>query len=187
MSFAQAALLLAVVTGSLLEGEVVIVGFAVLAAAPSFPLRPLEVGAAGLAGTLLGDQAVYWIGRLVPDPSKFRFRRRPLLTDERRRHLERFFRRHGPKTVFFLRYAFGLRTVGYFSAGALGMRWGRFALADLAGAASWVAVLVALGYGVGRPVLRLLRDDSALLFLAVPVTAALVALVIWVQRRFEER
>lgn len=186
MSSGEIALLLIVATGSLLEGEVVLVGFAVLAAAPSFPLHPLTVAAAGLAGTVAGDQAVYWMGRLAKDPTTFRFRGRPLLRPDRRRELERFFERHGRKTVFFLRYAFGLRTVGYFFAGALRMEWRRFTGADLAGAATWVGLLVGLGYLVGRPVLRLVRDGTGLL-LAVPVTAVVVALVIWAQRRFERR
>lgn len=186
MSSAEIALLLVVAAGSLFEGEVVLVGFAVLAAAPSFPLHPLTVMAAGLAGTVAGDQAVYWVGRLVKDPTTFRFRGRPILRPERRAELERFFHRHGRKTVFFLRYAFGLRTVGYFFAGALRMDWRRFALADLAGAATWVGILVALGYFLGRPIIRLV-DDPLDLLLALPVTAVLVALVIWAQRRFERR
>lgn len=186
MSTAQGALLLVIATGSLFEGEVVLVGFGVLAAAPGFPLHPLAVAAAGLAGTIAGDQGVYWIGRLVRDPAKVQFRGRPLLPLERFRELERFFARHGGKTVFLLRYAFGLRTVGYFFAGAVRMRWRSFLLADTAGAASWVALLVALGYLVGRPVLRLVREGGEV-FLAVPLTALLVALVIWAQRRFEAR
>jgi membrane protein DedA with SNARE-associated domain len=186
MSSGEIALLLLVAAGAFLEGEVVLVGVAVLAAAPGFPLHPLTLAGAGLAGTVAGDQAVYWVGRLVKDPSSVRFRGRPLLRPERRLELERFFRRHGRKTVFFLRYAFGLRTVGYFFAGALRMEWRRFALADLAGAATWVGLLVALGYFLGRPILRLV-DDPVDLLLALPVTAVLVALVIWAQRRFERR
>lgn len=186
MSSSQLALLLVVFTGSLLEGEVVLVGFGVLAAAASFPLHPVTVGAAGFAGTVVGDQVVYWVGRLSKDAAAFRFRGRPVLRPERRRELERFFERHGKKTIFSLRYAFGLRTVGYFFAGALRMRWGSFTAADAAGAATWAGLLVALGYVVGRPFLRLVRSGPGLL-LAVPVTAAVVALVIWAQRRFERR
>ena len=186
MSSGEIALLLLVVVGSLLEGEVVLVGVAVLAAAPSFPLHPLAVAGAGIAGTVAGDQAVYWVGRLVKDPSTVRFRGRPLLRPERRLELERFFALHGRKTVFFLRYAFGLRIVGYFFAGALRMEWRRFTAADLAGAATWVGLLVALGYVLGRPVLRLVDEPEDLL-LALPVTVVLVAAVIWAQRRFERR
>lgn len=186
MSSSELALLLVIFTGSLLEGEVVLVGFGVLAAAAGFPLHPLTVGVAGLAGTVVGDQGVYWVGRLSKDATAFRFRGRPVLRAERRVELERFFTRHGKKTVFFLRYAFGLRTVGYFFAGALRMGWGSFALADLAGAASWATLLVGLGFLAGRPILRLVRDGPGLL-LAIPVTAAVVAVVIWAQRRFERR
>jgi membrane protein DedA with SNARE-associated domain len=186
MSSAQLTFLLVIFTGSLLEGEVVLVGFGVLASAAGFPLHPLAVAAAGITGTVVGDQAVYWMGRLSKDPTTFQVRGRPVLRPERRRLLERFFERHGKKTVFFLRYAFGLRTVGYFFAGALRMGWRGFALADLAGAASWVALLVGAGYLVGRPVLRLVREGEGLV-LALPVTAAVVAIVIWAQRRFERR
>lgn len=186
MTSAQAALLLVVATGSLFEGEVVLVGFGVFAAAPGFPLHPLAVAAAGLLGTVAGDQGVYWVGRLVRDPAKVRFRGRPLLPLERFRELERFFGRHGGKTVFLLRYAFGLRTVGYFFAGAARMEWRSFFLADTAGAASWVGLLVGLGYLVGRPMLRLVREGGEV-FLMVPLTALLVVLVIWAQRRFEAR
>lgn len=186
MSSSELALLLVVFTGSLLEGEVVLVGFGVLAAAPSFPLHPVTVGVAGVVGTVVGDQIVYWVGRLSKDATAFRFRGRPVLRPERRAELERFFARHGQTTIFFLRYAFGLRTVGYFFAGALRMQWRSFAVADLAGAATWVALLVGVGYLAGRPVLRLVQDGAGLL-LAVPVTAAVVAAVIWAQRRFERR
>lgn len=184
MSSAQLALLALIFTGSLLEGEVVLVGFGVLAASARFPLHPLAVAGAGLLGTLAGDQAVYWIGRLSKDPTHIRWRGRRILSDERRRTIEEFFARHGKKTVFFLRYAFGLRTVGYFFAGALRMGWRGFFLADLLGAATWVGLLVGLGYLVGRPVLRLVENGWGLL-LALPVTAALVLLVIWVQRKLE--
>lgn len=172
--------------GSLFEGEAVILGFAVLSAAPSFPLGPLAVAVAGLSGTVIGDQTVYWMGRLVQDPYRFTFRGRRVLSPERVAKLEAYFAEHGKKTVFLLRYAFGLRTVGYFFAGAMKMPWRRFALSDLAAALTWVLLLVVLGHVVGRPVLRLVRDGWALV-VAVPVTAVLVGLVIWFQKRLERR
>ncbi len=187
MSHGQAVLLVVLFAASLLEGEVAILGFAVLASAPSFPLSPLVVALVGLAGTLTGDETVYWIGRLTKDPTTFRFRRRPVLSPERRREIERFFDAHGSKAVFFLRYAFGLRTVGYFFAGALRMRWRRFMAADLLGAGSWVAVLVVVGYLVGWPLLRWVEQGGLRLLLAAPLTAVLVWLVIRVQRRLERR
>ena len=184
MSWGEALLFLVVLTGSLAEGEVVIVGFAVLSAAARFPLSPWSVAAAGVLGTVIGDQAMYWIGRTVQDPYRFTIRGRPLLSQERVRTLERFFAEHGRKTVFALRYAFGLRTVGYFFAGAMKMEWRRFALADLAASITWVGTLVLLGYLVGRPIQRLVREGWGLA-VALPVAAALIALVIWFQRRFE--
>lgn len=184
MSSGQLALLALVFTGSLLEGEVVLVGFGVLAASARFPLHPLAVAGAGFLGTLAGDQAVYWVGRLSKDPTQIRWRGKRVLSQERRRTLETFFALHGKTTVFFLRYAFGLRTVGYFFAGALRMGWRGFFIADFLGALTWTGLLVGLGYLVGRPILRLVENGHGLL-LALPVTAVLVLLVIWVQRKLE--
>lgn len=186
MVSAQTALWLVVASGSLFEGEIVVVGFAVLSAAPSFPLGPLAVAAAGLTGTLIGDQAAFWLGRTVRDPFRFRFRGKRVLSAERVATLERFFAEHGRKTVFLLRFAFGLRTVGYFFAGAMKMPWRRFTLSELPAAVCWVGALVSLGHVVGRPVVRLVEEGWALA-VAVPVTAVLVGLVIWFQKRMERR
>jgi membrane-associated protein len=165
---------------------VVIVGFAVLSAAPKFPLGPLAVALAGLTGTLIGDQTAYWIGRTVRDPFRFKVRGKRVLSAERVATLERFFAEHGRKTVFLLRFAVGLRTVGFFFAGAMKMPWRRFTFSEIPAALCWVSALVALGHVVGRPILRLVRDGWALA-VAVPVTALLVGLVIWFQRRMEQR
>lgn len=184
MSSGQLALLALVFTGSLLEGEVVLVGFGVLAASANFPLDPLAIAGMGFLGTMTGDQALYWTGRLSKDPTRLRLRGEPVLSDERRSRLEGHFARHGMTTVFFLRYAFGLRTVGYFFAGVLRMGWRGFLIADVLGAATWAGMLVALGYLVGRPVLRLVANGDALL-LVLPITASLVLLVVWVQKKLE--
>jgi membrane protein DedA with SNARE-associated domain len=90
------------------------------------------------------------------------------------------------QAVFLFRYAFGLRTAGYFLAGALRMPYGRFFLADTAGSASWVAVLVLLGYWVGRPILRALREGWGLA-VTIPVAVLLAWGLIRLQRRVDGR
>ncbi|MDX1630748.1 MAG: DedA family protein [Thermoanaerobaculia bacterium] len=176
--------LLVVFLGSFLEGELVIVAGAILSARQGAGMTPWEIGGAAVAGTMVGDQLVYWIGRLVKDPQDFELRGRRLLDDRRTRVLEESLESHGMQAVFLFRYAFGLRTLGYFVAGVLRMSYIRFFVADLAGSGTWVAILVALGYGVGRPILRALREGWALA-ITVPVALVIVWAVIRIQRRLE--
>lgn len=176
--------LIVVFLGSFLEGELVIVAAAILSARVGSGITPWEVGVAAVAGTMLGDQLVYWVGRLVKDPHGFELRGRRLLDDDRVGALEKSLESHGIEAVFLLRYAFGLRTLGYFVAGVLRMPYARFFGADLAGSGSWVAILVALGYGVGRPILRALREGWGLA-VTVPVALVLVWGVIRVQCRLK--
>ena len=176
--------LVAVFLGSLLEGEIVIVAGALLSARPGTSFTPWGVAAAATLGTMLGDQICSWLGRLVKDPYSFEIRGRRLLGGHRTEVLQRSIEDHGMKAVFLFRYAFGLRTAGYFLAGALRMPPVRFTLADAAGSSTWVGILVGLGYLVGRPILRALREGWALL-VTVPVALLLAWGLIRLQRRFE--
>ncbi len=54
--------------------------------------------------------------------------------------------KHGPATVFWARYIFGLRTIAGPVADALGMEWKRFLLYNLLGAATWVSAIALSGY-----------------------------------------
>lgn len=176
--------LLAVFLGSLLEGEMVIVAGAMLSTRQTTSFTPGGVAVAAILGTMLGDQICYWLGRLVKDPYSFRLRGRRVLEGRRTEVLRRSIEDHGMKAVFLFRYAFGLRTAGYFLAGALRMPALRFTLADAAGSSTWVGILVALGYLVGRPILRVLREGWALL-VTLPVALLLAWGLIRLQRRFE--
>ena len=57
---------------------------------------------------------------------------------------ERFYQRHGGKTVFFGRFVPVVRSVGFIVAGVAGMEWKRFIVYDVAGAVLW---------GIGHSVL----------------------------------
>ena len=70
-------------------------------------------------------------------------------------HLDRltppaYFARYGPWTVFAARFFAGLRVVAAPCAGAAGMHWPRFFLANAAGAVAWATAVSLLGYYFGR-------------------------------------
>jgi membrane-associated protein len=53
---------------------------------------------------------------------------------------------HGPATVFWARYIFGLRTITGPVAGVLGMEWKVFLLYNALGAGTWVTAIAVCGY-----------------------------------------
>jgi membrane protein DedA with SNARE-associated domain len=63
---------------------------------------------------------------------------------------ERFFERHGGKTVFFARWLPGLRIFGAWIAGMVRMHWLRFFLWNAAGGLCWATTVVLLGYFAGH-------------------------------------
>ncbi len=170
-----------VALGAFLEGEATIVTATVFSTLGSFHTWAVTLGA--IVGTLLGDQLIYWIGRIVGSPERAVVFGKQIVSPaavERARH---YFHRHGGKTVFLLRYAYGMRTAGYFLAGAIRMHYIRFLVADLLGTISWVFALVFLGLLVGKPAITFIEGWGGL---AVGIACGLVLAVLAIrfQRRF---
>jgi membrane-associated protein len=63
---------------------------------------------------------------------------------------ESYFARYGPLTVAVARFITGLRVVAGPAAGAAGMAWGPFFMANAVGAAAWVAAGTLAGYWGGH-------------------------------------
>ena len=93
---------------------------------------------------MLGDNLGYWIGRRFGRGFIERHGRKLFITPERLVAAERFYQRHGGKTVFFGRFVPVVRSVGFIVAGVAGMEWKRFIVYDVAGAVLW---------GIGHSVL----------------------------------
>ena len=102
------------------------------------------------AAAILGDNLGYWVGRRFGRPWLQRGRSVLFLTPERFRKAEDYFRRYGAGTVFVSRFVAGLRVVAGPAAGAAGMHWPRFLLANAAGGLAWAVTVGLLGYFLGR-------------------------------------
>jgi membrane-associated protein len=125
-------------------GETVVITAGIFAA--SGDLLIWLVLAAALAGSLLGDNASYWLGRKVGRPLERRLARR-------RRAREMFdWARHqlrvrGGVIIVAARFIPGGRTATTFSSGALEYPWReRFLPVDALAATIWAVYATALGY-----------------------------------------
>jgi membrane protein DedA with SNARE-associated domain len=129
-------------------GETVLLAGAALAHFGRLSLLWVVVTAA--VGAVLGDNAGFWIGRRGGRSLAERFGSRFGLTPARLDQFDRFFDRHGPKTVFVARFITGLRVFCALLAGASELPWTTFLFYNATGAIVWATVIGAAGYLVGR-------------------------------------
>jgi membrane-associated protein len=137
--FAETGLLI----GFFLPGDSLLVTAGVFAALGVLDLWVLNALLIPLA--ILGDAVNYAIGRRT-GPAIFRredglfFRKAHLL------RAQRFYERHGGKTVVLARFLPIVRTFAPFAAGMAGMPYRRFALYNVVGAVAWVVSMTLIGY-----------------------------------------
>lgn len=136
-------------TGIPFPGETMLL-FASFYAAIDHQLQiPVVISCAAL-GAILGDNLGYWVGRTGGRALALRFGRFIFLKPEHLEWAERFFQRHGDKTVFFGRFISILRTWAAFLAGVNHMPWRRFLVYNAAGGIVWAIIYGLLGYFAGR-------------------------------------
>jgi membrane protein DedA with SNARE-associated domain len=131
-----------------LPGEAALITGAVLASQGHYSI--IAVIAVAAAGAISGDNTGYWVGR---KGGRALLRRTPIVRDSFERLLppaERFFERHGAKTIFIARFVTVLRITAAWIAGISRMPWRRFFLFDAAGATAWATAVGVVAYEAGR-------------------------------------
>jgi membrane protein DedA with SNARE-associated domain len=135
-------------TGLPVPGETALLAGAALAHFGELSL--LRVILVAMAGAMLGDNLGFLIGRRGGRQFIERCCGRIGLTAKRLRQFDRFFDRHGARTVFIARFITGLRVFGAVLAGASRMRWREFLIYNAAGAIVWCTVIGIVGYTLGQ-------------------------------------
>ncbi len=125
-------------------GETALLAGAALARFGRLSLPWVIVTAIG--GAMLGDNLGFLIGRRGGRALVERYGATVGLTSARLGQFDRFFDRHGAKTVFIARFVTGLRVFGALLAGTSGLSWGRFLLYNASGAIAWATIFGVVGY-----------------------------------------
>lgn len=97
---------------------------------------------------VLGDTVNYWIGNKV-GPRAFEQDIRFLKRDYLER-TERFYEKHGGKTIILARFVPIVRTFAPFVAGVGTMKYSRFFVYNVVGAFLWTGIFIWLGYIFGN-------------------------------------
>ena len=150
-------------------GETLLIGGSLFASVGNFHV--VWVFLLGLTAAVLGDNIGYAIGYFGGRALVLRYGRYVLLTPRRLHILEGFFERHGGKVVAAARFIEGLRQFNGVIAGISRMKWSRFLLYNIIGAAVWVAFWVGLTYFLGG---RLAGFVASVKHVQIYVLAALV-------------
>jgi undecaprenyl-diphosphatase len=128
-------------SGIPVPGETALIGAAVLSSQGTMVIWEVLVVAAIAA--IIGDNIGYWIGRKGGRALLLRWSITRSTAERLLPPGERFFLRHGPKTVFLARFIAGLRVVAAWIAGITHMHWATFLRWNALGGIAW-----AFGYGL---------------------------------------
>ncbi len=161
-----------------LPGDSLLFVLGALAASGSLKLGPLLL-LLGLAA-ILGNMTNYWIGRQLA-PRIFRQEHIRFLRPEHLERTQRFFEKHGGKTIIITRFVPIVRTVAPFVAGVGSMPYGKFLAYNVAGGVLWVGGLVSAGYYFGN--LEFVKNNFSFVILAIIGLSLLPGVIEFVQHR----
>jgi membrane protein DedA with SNARE-associated domain len=167
---------LAVFAGTLFEGETILVlgGFAAHRGHLSLPV----VMVVAFAGSLLGDQTMFWVGHVYGSALVKKWPSLKRRIDRVRPLLDRF----GSIVALFFRFLYGLRNVTPLAMAVGGFSPRKFVLLNAIGAAVWAVAVASLGYLLGEAVEAALpRAHRYQMFVLVAILCAATAF--WIVRR----
>ncbi len=171
---------IAVVIGTILEGETVLV-LAGLAAHRGY----LDVGwvaVAAFVGGVMGDQLAFHVGRLRGEAILARYPSMRARVD----YCNDLMARHQNKLMVGFRLAYGVRFLLPLLWGRGGVSPWRFLAFDAAGAAVWAVGGTLLGYSIGQVAEQIIHDFEHYELLLFGVVAVMGALF-WVWRVYRAR
>jgi len=133
-----------------------------------------------VAASFGGDNCNYWIGRYL-GPRVFTRQRSWLLNPAHLERTQRFYEKHGGKTVIFARFVPIVRTFAPFVAGVGRMRYPQFVFYSFSGAVFWVGGLIFSGYYFGN--IPVVRQNLTLAIIGVIFLSILPGLIEFARRR----
>jgi membrane protein DedA with SNARE-associated domain len=164
-----------------LPGETALAAAGVLASQGNMSI--VAVIAVAAVAAILGDNIGYWVGRLGGRKLLQRWR---FLDHHASRVLpwsERFFERHGGKTIFLARFIAVLRVTAALLAGISKMHWWQFFLWNAAGGIAWAVAVGLVAYYAGQAAAAAIARYGLIAGAAIVVLLVVGALVFRFIRR----
>ena len=169
-----------------LPGETAMITAAVFARPEHHRYSLISVMIVGAAGAIVGDNVGYSLGRFGGRRLLSRWGFTERYAAKALPPAERFFEKHGPKTVFFGRFIALLRVTAAWLAGISRITWWRFFAWNAAGGIVWSVAISLLAYWAGKAVAEAVSHYGlyGVIGLVILGVVLFVALRIW-RKRFE--
>jgi membrane protein DedA with SNARE-associated domain len=164
-----------------LPGETALVAAAILAERGHYSI--IEVIAVAAAAAIVGDNVGYWIGRTGGRKLLERWGPLKRYSERMLPPGERFFRKHGGKTVFIGRFVSVLRVTAAWLAGITHMSWWRFFLWNAAGGIVWATGVSLLAYYFGKAAADAVATYGVYAAVAIVVIGVIAFVVIRVLKK----
>ena len=132
------------------------------------------------AASFSGDNSNYWIGRLL-GPRVFRREKSWAFNPAYLELTQRFYEKHGGKTIVIARFAPIVRTFAPFVAGIGRMHYRRFLFYSFAGSVFWIGLLTYAGYYFGN--IPMVRQNLSLVIIGIIFLSIMPGIVGFVRSR----
>jgi len=167
----------------ILPGDSLLFTLGVFAARENSGLSLWALYAVLLPAAILGDTVNYHIGKYL-GPRVFSGRLR-WLNQEHLEFTQRFFERHGGKTIILARFLPIVRTFAPFVAGVGSMNYSRFLIYNVVGGCIWVLGIVTAGYMLGEN--QFVKDHFELVVVGIVLVSLVPSTVAYLWNRYVAR
>ncbi|OTG58428.1 cytochrome O ubiquinol oxidase [Acinetobacter sp. ANC 3903] len=134
------------------------------------------------AAAVLGDTLNYHIGKFI-GPRVFEIESR-FINKKHLTYTQKFFEKHGGKTIIFARFVPFARTFAPFVAGAGHMNYKYFLSFNLIGAICWVGSFVTLGYLFGN--MPIVKDNFTHLIFGIIIISVLPGIIGFIRQKLKK-
>jgi membrane-associated protein len=136
-----------------------------------------------MLAAVLGDTVNYWIGhffgeKLIANP-------RIPIKKEHIEETQKFFTKHGGKTIILARFVPIVRTFAPFVAGIGKMHYGQFISFNVIGGISWVLLGTTLGYFFGN--IPVVKDNFSVIILVIVLISVIPMLIPLIKKTIKKR
>lgn len=135
------------------------------------------------AAAVLGDTVNYWIGSAIGMRAFEKERR--FLNREHLEKTQRFYEKHGGKTIVLARFIPIVRTFAPFVAGVGTMHYRNFVFYNIIGAFLWTSLFVFGGYFVGN--IPVVKENFEIVIIAIILISVLPMVVEYINSRREKK
>lgn len=172
------------VIGSFTPGETIVIASAFLTSPQTGTLWLPAVWISSVVGTVIGSNISYFFGREGGRNTLLKYGHRFHITEERVAEAEAYFEVHGPKAVFFARFATGLKNFVPVIAGVTRMRVLHFQGWTLLGAIAQTSLMCAIGVLVGENFDKALSIARGFGIFGLLLFVTVITLAVLARRRF---